>query len=307
MVESWFALAEEMAEFHDEQIEANLAGLAEGEDTDPRTDDYLEVRDHETGRYVRFSTLNSDEVEIVFPVPEDAAAVWRIADIFDGPDSLWQYRDRHRPDWTSGWAYQFTDTGDRMEVTLPLVEAMREGLGMRLEHLRIRAWDDDGPLFNDYRLPSDRPTERGAPARCTQWADFADRLDWTLHTLPPESALIITTDEPSIFVQFMHMREGRFLADAGTKDVAGLGAQQFDTEMVDLGWSPPDDSYPNWQGPNATAGAEPNLRGAARRAMTTLRDVFAVGSPQDLRFSAFCETGHTLYYLPRELGLGLRT
>ncbi|MFC9999204.1 hypothetical protein [Nocardia sp. NPDC127526] len=306
MVESWAELAKEMVKFHEEQIEAILEELAESYENDPWTELYIEVRDRKTGRYVRFSIRNYDEVVITIPVPQDTAELWRIADILGHPGSSWRYRD-HYPDWTSGWAHQFTDADDRMQVTLPLVEAMHYGLGMRLEHLRIRLWSDEGPLYNHYRLQSDRPTECGAAARCTRWADFVDRLDWTLHTLPPETGLILSTDKSPMVVQFMHVRDGRLFADAVSQDLAGLDADQFNTRMIDLGWRPPDGSYPNWQAPAATAGAEPNLRGAARRAMATLRDVYGIDSPQDLRFSAFCETGHSLYYLPDELGLARAT
>lgn len=302
MVASWAELAEEMVLFHDEQIEAVLEELSEGGETDPWTELYIEVRDRETGRYVRFSIRNYDEVVIILPVPADPAEIWRTADILGHPGSSWLYRD-HCLDWTSGWAHQFTDEDDRMKVTLPLVEAMRDGLGMRLEHLRIRLWSDEGPLHNRYRLRSDRPTEWGASAQCTGWADFVDRIDWTLHTLPPQTGLILSTDESSMVVQFMHVHDGKLFADALPEDLAGVGAEQFEARMVDLGWHPPDDGYPNWQAPVATAGAEPNLRGAAQRAMATLRDVFRVGSPQELRFSAFCDYGHSLYYLPGELGL----
>ncbi|MGX1810939.1 TY-Chap domain-containing protein [Nocardia sp. NPDC055321] len=303
MTESWDELAREMTTFHEEQIEANLEGFEMGEDPDPDTEHYIEVLDHETGCYVRFQIVNDSEVWISGTVPQDPERARSIADILRRCEGSSLFCGYHDPTWTLGWSHQFTDHNDRLKITRPLAEVMRDGLGMELQRLRIRLWSNDfGPGYNSYRLVSDRPSERGAPARCTTWADFVDRLDWTLHTLQPHSELYLSTDNSWVFAMLTHAHSHTLAFETGVPKVVAPDAKQFETGMVDLGWRASDKSLRTWRMPSAVDEAEPSLRGVAARVMMTLRDVVAVDSPRDLRFSAFGEHNR-LSYLPLELGL----
>ncbi|MEU4836039.1 hypothetical protein [Streptosporangium sp. NPDC023615] len=109
-----------------------------------------------------------------------------------------------RPTWSIGWRWYETDPEFLRGRAEAVIGALRDVLAVPPERLRCWSWGDDGPLDAPFLMKGhdERPTATGAPARCTDWEDLRRRLDWTLQTLPTESAVILTDTERG-GVQFM--------------------------------------------------------------------------------------------------------
>jgi len=117
---------------------------------------------------------------------------------------------------------------------------MRDGLGMEFQRIRYTAGDETGyntgPWALRNLLTAEQPTKRGAPDRCTDWTDFAERLEWVVRIMPGYD--IVTLDAPAVkdlgSIQFQQ-DNGRLEASMITADtVPGSGG--LDLRLRAVGW-----------------------------------------------------------------------
>ncbi|RDI65731.1 hypothetical protein DFR76_10546 [Nocardia pseudobrasiliensis] len=177
---------------------------------------------------------------------------------------------------------------------------MCNGLGMDMRRLRSRAWDDKGPQL--FYTESDWPTSRNAAARCTDWDDFTDRLDWVLHTMPQSAITLTAPDQQTI--QFTHQYNGTFSCEASHDP----GNAESARRMAELGWTYETTSYPRfelWSPPTGRAGRKPVLNNAAYRAVTTFREVYGIDSLRRLQVEVTSLRSRLdeMSYVAIELGL----
>lgn len=253
-----------------------------------------------TGRGVLFGK-QADGVEVSVRIPVDADAAARLdAVVRAQPADLWHARQGAIGAWVAGWPHA-APREHQERVAASAVAVLRDGFGADPARLRVRAWGDAGPRAGNHGQRSDRPTDLGLPAACTDWDEFTARLDWVLQTLPSNGVLILNVPNVNwAFVQFWQQR--RLSSEASPRDVAGLGAAEFHQRMTGLGWQQGADANANWTGP--ADHTDHGTAGVPARAVRTFRDVFGVAGPQALTVSAF-RHGHrdTLDHLAAELGL----
>ncbi|MEV0712074.1 TY-Chap domain-containing protein [Nocardia aurea] len=275
---------------------------------------YYQLQDPETGFFVNF-TSEDKGLAITVPVPRDPIVTERtLAILHAQPENLrWTQPRRDWPEaaaeWQTGWRYFRGDPA----IAASVVAVMRDGLGMTPPRLRCRAWNDRGPTDSHTHLvPQDRPTQRGLPAQSTDWNEFAQRLDWVLHTMPRYSTVVLNERGPEggwedgCFVQFA-LDGYTLISEARHLDRARLGTTEFRRRMTELGWEHDDPDIsdpPNWTGPRGRSCYKPDLRDAPRRATDTFHTVFGLDSPQELEVSAGCHYPEVdMSYVATELGV----
>ncbi|MRH87650.1 hypothetical protein GFY24_09330 [Nocardia sp. SYP-A9097] len=150
---------------------------------------FVRLRDTGTGSEIVFSE-NGKTVEVGVP-GESAAAQQLTRVLLSHP--VWYSPMRSGQRWMTRWRLPSEDgflVADRhyAEAATGVIAVMRDGLRMDPARMRYTAGDRNGPRNAlstlCLHLTADRPTKRNAPERCTDWGDFAERLDWTLRTLP---------------------------------------------------------------------------------------------------------------------------
>ncbi len=296
----------------------------------------VQIRDVETGHRVLFH--NNGWNEVIVPIPEDPVAAGRLVEVLRsnrttnvgsihlpsgevlrqkdgpmwGPSSVFEEtRDTSVRQCKTGWP---NHDRFRREIAAALVEVLRDGLGATPQRLRYTAADNDGPadaLYGGTRkltsVAPDRPSHRGAAETCTDWGDFAERLEWAITTLPSGQVLTLyapseTGDTTSVefFSQF-EIHSQCLLGGAVSLDRTELRAR-----MDSLGWQwAPEDfdgvEYPIWKGPRTRTLQNRTLGELVPRTVATLRDIFGAKHPQELSFAA-----EGLRYLDTELGVRRR-
>ncbi|MFF2082762.1 hypothetical protein ACFVVM_03265 [Nocardia sp. NPDC058176] len=294
---------------------------------------HIQLRDHRTGYRVEFFA-NGNDVQVFIDVPDNehhAAAL--SAYCRNDPDHLWRERYLYLEEdddgtfsppidgprqWESGWRQSAGSAQRPAIVCLSVIEVMRDVLGMSPDHLRSSVWgrdrpgDDTGWGLASVAVP-DRPTRRGRAEQCTDWADFVDRLEWVLTTMPWSGVLIISAPSctgVSSFVQFYC--ELDVLPEVILHDHGELSPEDCRRRMYELGWSEsdslPEIDAPLWVDPNSETETRPWRRALATRTAETFRSVLSVDNPQHLNFTAFCQNfDDDLAYLAAELGIRRET
>ncbi|MGX1810555.1 TY-Chap domain-containing protein [Nocardia sp. NPDC055321] len=325
--DGWTRLLEDIPLFlypeYDEQLERVW----------PKTGECIELRDVASNDRILFFA-NGDIVEIWVMVPDDPQAAQRLLSVLQRqqktartpvphPDSgelipreeaLWHPVPRSEKfRWTS-WRHPADDY--KPQVAAAVVEVLRDGLGSDSSRIRYRAWNYQGParglLGISYlsTVEPDRPTQRGVPPRCSEWADFIDRLDWAVTTLPLGEMLVLSAPakgRESCHVQFYQIPGSPSRAhECIIWDEAGLAIGDLNVRMTGLGWIwDPEhlggEDDPVWRRPWVHATAYPTVRAAAELTAATFRDIAGVVSPSELVFESMSEPVVT--YLAAELGL----
>ncbi|BAW04434.1 TY-Chap domain-containing protein [Nocardia seriolae] len=325
--EGWARLLEDMPMFlypdYDEQFQRVW----------PQTGESIELRDVVSNDRILFFA-NRDIVEIWVMIPDDPQASQRLLSVMQGqrtlartlvphPDSgelvpreeaLWLPVPRlEKFRWTS-WLHTADDY--KPQVAAAVVEVLRDGLGSDPGRLRYRAWNYQGParglLGISYlsTVEPDRPTQRGVPQRCSEWADFIDRLDWAVTTLPVGEMLVLSAPakgRESCHVQFYQLPDSPARAhECIIWDQARLEIDELDARMTGLGWSwDPEllggEDDPVWSRPPVHATCYPTVRDAAELTAATFREIAGVSTPSELVFDSMSEPAVT--YLVDDLGL----
>ncbi|MFF2550850.1 hypothetical protein ACFVUS_07600 [Nocardia sp. NPDC058058] len=299
----------------------------------------IQLRDAETGCRVVFQRSGGFVVKV--PIPADPVVAHRAIEVLRGhrtTNTRLNYspsgevvRARDRPMWSPAAIFDEsaaesvrqveTDWLDndrfRREVAAAVIEVLRDGFGATPERLRYTVAGDSGPMDalceaeeELTAVAPDRPSHRGAPEICTEWRDFADRLEWSLSTLPRGGAMNLRIAEGSdvVAIQFVNRSTIHNQCFPGNDAAADPHAQH--TKMVGLGWhwAPVDmESFecPLWLGPVVRGPRLHTLGDLVPRTIATFREVFGVRSPQDLCFYAGHEEemDQGLFYLNAELGI----
>ncbi|MEV6661134.1 TY-Chap domain-containing protein [Nocardia fluminea] len=280
---------------------------------------FVRLRDSVTGSDVVFYE-NGTMVEVTVTVPHDPVVADRVLDVL-AAQRVWHQNRYREESWGTGWHALRAEDSYKMEVSAAVIAVMRDGLGMSLERLRYTAGDetglDSGPWALRDLLTSERPTDRNAPDSCTDWSDFAERLDWVLTTLP--SYDIVTLVAPAV----MDLSAVQLMQDAGKLEAAAIVRKSVTgPELIDLDlqlratrWQKQDDmgtGFPTWwHGPFSSAAgfADRRIASIPSLTVTTFRAVFGVASPQELAV-----TGHhdiavsgRQAYISRELGIPVQS
>ncbi|MGY4103346.1 TY-Chap domain-containing protein [Nocardia sp. R16R-3T] len=277
---------------------------------------FYQLQDTDTGFFVNF-TSEDKGLAITVPVPRHPVVTERtLAVLHAQPENLgWTQPARDWPDaaaeWQTGWRYFHGDPA----IATSVVAVMRDGLGMNPARLRCRAWDNKGPnTFHTHLVTHDQPTDRGLPNQCADWHEFADRLDWVLHTLPRHSTVVLGEHdrEQGCFIEqgsFIQFTLSGYTLFSGARDLdrAGLGTVEFRCRMAELGWGYDTSTMSGisiWSGPEARSCYKPWLRDAPRRTVDTFRTVFGLDSPHELAVHAFCDRAEvSMSYVARQLGI----
>lgn len=287
----------------------------------------IQLTDHARGHHVEFSVLGH-QVEIFVDAPPSYADRLKLDLSIERSDGDWEpyaqfshdvsedpygYLDLPRQ-WETSLYPSYTRS-ERRQVFESVVGVMRDGLEMSVDDLRSKVWSHDGPgdagRWDLLMVASpDRPTLRGAPEQCTEWGDFASRLEWALTTMPRNSALILaapTRSRDASFIQFACDK------DAATEiilhDIGDLDVEECDRRMSSLGWSRdearlPQIDAPLWIDEDENTELRPTREVLASRTAATFRDVLSVPDPQQLRFTAFRHASDDdCGYLDAELGI----
>ena len=152
------------------------------------------------------------------------------------------------------------------------------------------------------------PGDTGSRAELT-WADFEARLVSALERMALDQYLILSTrpagdDESLYFVQFAQGDRAGFLAEAVSNRYLTGAAQLSPAQeeaMAALGWQFPDPHATKPENFSRQWPMPAPFAEAARLAIGTLRQVYAVGRPADLVYRRFTREGHDF----AEPGLGI--
>ncbi|MFB7719439.1 hypothetical protein [Nocardia sp. NPDC056100] len=243
------------------------------------------VRDHETGG------MRPMEHAVWEPLPDAAQAADNDGQIGGQGESPAELAH----EWRTGWRHNATY---RDEIAAAIVAVLRDGLGSAPSHLRVCAFNDDGPADRP-RLGTavpDRPTTRGVPARCSGWDDFTDRLGWVLTTLPRQGYLDLPIPGTQLSIQLSKGSKGDQLdSRLWNEKGASPGPAALHDPLLELGWrwgtpgyliDHPDNR--RWMGPKTGTGtANPTVHSLAAQTVATLRTVGGATDPNSLEFRAF--------------------
>ncbi|MVU81605.1 hypothetical protein GPX89_30740 [Nocardia sp. ET3-3] len=324
---SWVQLLEELPQYlHPYRSDENDRAL-------------IQIRDIVSGHRVLF--LGGFEPQVSIPIPAEPNEAQRLVEILQmhRTTNVWPFGStpaediygKDSPMWSPASVFEhpvdtsvrevttyWSDTDSvRKEIAAALVEIFRDSWGASPQRLRYTAAGVEGPKSALYGLSfrltavaSDRPTERGAAETCTDWDDFAQRLEWALNTLPFGAVLNVhapSTDPDYGFVGFTNQSGISSLCKVGPTTTRDL--EELRQRMSGLGWrwdpySGRGIEYPGWLAPPSRTRLDSTLGSLIPRVVATLRDVFGVMHPKELTFAAdSCTDDSSLAYLDAELGL----
>ncbi|MBH0775525.1 TY-Chap domain-containing protein [Nocardia bovistercoris] len=294
----------------------------------------IQIRDVDSGYRVLFR--DNGGIEVLLALPEEPRERQRFVEILRAQRTTnvgrlylptgEVIRAENRPMWGPSSVFEnpadmavvevrtaFTDYPKfRKEVAAALVEIFRDGWAASPQRLRYTVADGEGPRVILYgvsgeltAVPPARPTHGGAAETCTNWDDFAERLEWAVNTLPYGAVLSLSA--PSVdpdyttveFTSVFTIHSGCLVGPDTSRDRARLRE-----DMGELGWEweplgGDGLEYPIWRVAPART-----MQGLVPRTVATFRDVFGVADPSALTFTANARTDHPdLPYLDAELGL----
>ncbi|MEV0029334.1 hypothetical protein [Nocardia sp. NPDC050793] len=322
----------------------------DGEVVWPRNGENVQLRDTATGQRILFFP-DGKGVGITVTVPEDPVVAGRVRSVLQSQrttlfgavrdyenggwrpldEPLWrpvpasarpavegrnadmreQRLEELAREWSTGWRHTADD--QREEIATAIVAVLRDGTGTTPDQLRISAYNNYGPTEPPHvgEVAPDRPTSRGLPPQCTDWNEFATRLEWVLTTMPWLGTIILEEqgEGPKSFVVQFYNNHGVDI-ECLIRDPAGPEVGELDHRMSGLGWhwapghlGGVDD--PVWLGPSAgPRTACPSMRELAALTVTTLRDIGGFAHPSDLAFKAFSNMRGVddMSYVGAELG-----
>ncbi|GAB6923665.1 hypothetical protein ACFWNH_12615 [Rhodococcus qingshengii] len=300
-----------------EKLQAAIPDLVDvdfDDDAEPiQISQFVRLRDSGTGRDITVYE-NGGAVEATLTIPSDPDAAQQLLSVLQTQPVWFQTSNEQRLE-TSRWSPTHSEPSELREISASVVAIMRDGLGMEFQRIRYTAGDETGyntgPWALRNLLTAEQPTKRGAPDRCTDWTDFAERLEWVVRIMPGYD--IVTLDAPAVkdlgSIQFQQ-DNGRLEASMITADtVPGSGG--LDLRLRALGWrvtEGPGAPHVEWlYGPfSSSAGfVDRRLDRIPQLTVDTFRTVHGVNSPQDLAVSGHEETvvnGHQAH-ISRELGI----
>lgn len=160
-----------------------------------------------------------------------------------------------------------------------------------------------------------------------QWLEFEERLTDVLLGASERTYLILSVERPEIMwrVQFI-IDPDVLTSECNTEDLfrsVGGASDEVQQQLGRAGWAPPVSrhSAPFWKQQLQVPALSSEYGATARNAVTTLRDLFRIASPDELTYTAWREeewpipgkfyTGDVLEALdsgqnPLELELGIR-
>ncbi|MFZ2530237.1 MAG: hypothetical protein WAX14_21725 [Rhodococcus sp. (in: high G+C Gram-positive bacteria)] len=271
---------------------------------------FLRLRDSGSGSEVVIYE-NDKMIEIKVSAPTDTVAAQQLLTVLQS-QTVW-VPDHDKQRFVTGWNPMRAEDSYIQEVSASVVAVMRDGLRMDLRRTRYTAGDetgyDTGPWALRDLLTAEQPTKRGAPDRCADWTDFAERLEWVLRTMPGYD--IVTLKATAVkdlgSIQF-HQDNDRLMASMIMSDT---GSGDLDLRLRALGWrvtEGPGAPYVQWlYGPffSAAGFADRRLDRIPQLTVDTFRTVHGVNGPQDLAVSGYEETvvHGDQAYISRELGI----
>ncbi|MFE3758882.1 hypothetical protein ACFXO9_31650 [Nocardia tengchongensis] len=255
---------------------------------------------------------NGKMLEVEVRVPDNPTAAHQLRTVLSSHPA-WYTREDAVQRWTTRWRLPTEDgfpVNDDYyaDAAAAVVAAMRDGLGMDPSRMRFTAGDEKGPdvapeTLCQY-LTGNRPTMREAPENCTEWGDFAERLDWALRTLADGS--IVDLWAPGVEghngLEFIEMN-GRLEAVSIAEGVDGPELEDLHRRMNGIGWpteADVSDGLAIWRcGPFSSHAGLSNhrLEVLPALAVATFRDVYGLTSPEHM-----IVTSNT-NYLGAELGI----
>ncbi|MCP2319004.1 hypothetical protein APR12_004367 [Nocardia amikacinitolerans] len=263
-----------------------------------RTKSFSLMSDHQTGG------MGSLEEALWHPAPGSAGVTHA-----DGLGEERDYRQRAR-EWRTGWRHT---ANYRDEIAAAIVAVLRDGLRTTPADLRLSAYSDYGPdrIPRVGTVAPDRPTSRGLSPQCSDWDEFADRLEWVLTTLPGLGCLNLSIPGRSLSIQLSRESDDAIRgvcwpgADPGTQELnnrlSGLGwlwGIPFDLQGVvdEGGWITP---------PAGTGTAHPTMHHPVTLTIATLRTIGGASQPREVAFEAFSNLAGVgdMSYLGAELGI----
>lgn len=225
-----------------EKLQAAIPDLVDvdfDDDAEPiQISQFVRLRDSGTGRDITVYE-NGGAVEATLTIPSDPDAAQQLLSVLQTQPVWFQTSNEQRLE-TSRWSPTHSEPSELREISASVVAIMRDGLGMEFQRIRYTAGDetgyDTGPWALRNLLTAEQPTKRGAPDRCTDWTDFAERLEWVVRIMPGYD--IVTLDAPAVkdlgSIQFQQ-DNGRLEASMITADtVPGSGG--LDLRLRALGW-----------------------------------------------------------------------
>jgi hypothetical protein len=290
------------------------------EDAEPiQKSQFVRLRDSGTGRDIMFYE-NGGAVEARVMIPPDPVAAQQLLSVLQ-TQPLW-FQDFNEQRFETRWETRYSEPSELREVSASVVAVMRDGLGMEFQRIRYTAGDEAGfDWYRDDLLIDEQPTQRGAPDRCTDWADFAERLEWVLRTLPQNvpGYDLVTLAAPAVkglnAIQFMQAGSNLEAVVLAMNTVTGQDLVDLDWQLRAVGWQELDDTmtgFPTWwYGPfSSSAGFGDSSRLASTASLTsaTFRTVFGVASPQELAVTGPQDkvVSGRQAYIGRELGIPIQ-
>ncbi|MDV6275119.1 hypothetical protein R3Q06_16605 [Rhodococcus erythropolis] len=304
-----------------EKLQAAIPDLVDvdfDDDAEPiQISQFVRLRDSGTGRDIVFYE-NGGGAEARVMVPPDPVAAQQLLSVLQTQPLWFRPNDIEQRFEISSWSPTHSEPGELREVSASVVAVMRDGLGMELERIRYTAGDETG--FDWYRcdlLIAEQPTQRGAPDRCTDWTDFAERLEWVLCTMPGYA--IVTLIAPAgKGLSAASEAAISFIQDGGklgalTIAMNGPDLEDLDWQLRAGGWKERGDMGNGfsewWYGPFPTGwGYNRHLASTASLTAATFRTVFGVASPQELAVNGRRDTvvSGNQAYIGRELGIPIQ-